>query len=215
MVSETGKYSKKIAKLYKLRDVDSFTALVEKLIKATQNDLESLRAVLKASSINAARLKLWPEAYSVATQFISGSTDQAVIKVFGEAVYHTKDSGSDLDVAEARITSLLRSSGLEEALDDADLDDLKALKSIPSIPSIVKRRVRNRKHKYPRGFDPEKPGPLPDPERWLPKNQRTKQVKNSKRLATGFQGGSVSSGTPAGPSTAQKEASKDTRRRRR
>ena len=30
-------------------------------------------------------------------------------------------------------------------------------------------KKRNRKIKYPKGFDPVNPGPEPDPERWLPK----------------------------------------------
>jgi hypothetical protein len=30
-------------------------------------------------------------------------------------------------------------------------------------------KKRNRKIKYPKGFDPKNPGPEPDGERWLPK----------------------------------------------
>ena len=30
-------------------------------------------------------------------------------------------------------------------------------------------KKRNRKVKYPKGFDPKNPGSDPDPERWLPK----------------------------------------------
>ena len=32
-------------------------------------------------------------------------------------------------------------------------------------------KKRNRKIKYPKGFDTKNPGPEPDPERWLPKWQ--------------------------------------------
>ncbi len=40
-------------------------------------------------------------------------------------------------------------------------------------------KKRNRKIKYPKGFDPANPGPEPDPERWLPKWQQS----TFKRLA--------------------------------
>ena len=40
---------------------------------------------------------------------------------------------------------------------------------------------RNRKTKYPKSFDPENPGPTPDPERWLPKWQRSKYKKLAKK----------------------------------
>ena len=30
-------------------------------------------------------------------------------------------------------------------------------------------KKRNKKIKYPKGFDPKSPGPEPDAERWLPK----------------------------------------------
>ena len=34
------------------------------------------------------------------------------------------------------------------------------------------KRRRKRKPRLPKGFDPANPGPMPDPERWLPKWQR-------------------------------------------
>ncbi|KAJ4775657.1 Signal recognition particle subunit SRP72 [Rhynchospora pubera] len=37
----------------------------------------------------------------------------------------------------------------------------------------AKAKKRKRKPKYPKGFDPANPGPLPDPERWLPKRERS------------------------------------------
>ncbi|KAL0419590.1 UNVERIFIED_CONTAM: Signal recognition particle subunit SRP72 [Sesamum radiatum] len=35
------------------------------------------------------------------------------------------------------------------------------------------KKKRKRKPKYPKGFDPANPGPPPDPERWLPKRERS------------------------------------------
>lgn len=35
------------------------------------------------------------------------------------------------------------------------------------------KKKRKRKPRYPKGFDPANPGPPPDPERWLPKRERS------------------------------------------
>lgn len=40
---------------------------------------------------------------------------------------------------------------------------------------------RKRKAKMPKNFDPENPGAMPDPERWLPKWQQSKYKKFAKR----------------------------------
>ena len=42
-------------------------------------------------------------------------------------------------------------------------------------------KKRKRKVKYPKDFNPEEPGPLPDPERWLPKWQRSRYKKIAKK----------------------------------
>ena len=42
-------------------------------------------------------------------------------------------------------------------------------------------KKRNRKIKYPAHFDEKNPGPSPDPERWLPKWQRSKFKKYAKK----------------------------------
>jgi len=34
------------------------------------------------------------------------------------------------------------------------------------------KKRKPRKPRYPKGFDPADPGPPPDPERWLPKQER-------------------------------------------
>ena len=46
--------------------------------------------------------------------------------------------------------------------------------------SQPKRRKRKRRPRYPKGFDPENPGPPPDPERWLPKHERSDFKKRRK-----------------------------------
>jgi signal recognition particle subunit SRP72 len=74
----------------------------------------------------------------------------------------------------------------------------------------IKRRVR-----YPKGFDPENPGPPPDPERWLPKHQRSKYRKKGKGkgLLRGPQGGDAGKETmntfQTGPSTATQDIAQE------
>jgi len=56
-----------------------------------------------------------------------------------------------------------------------------------------KRRSRRSKPRYPKGFDPENPQktPPPDPERWLPKRERSNyrpRKKDKNRIARGPQG---------------------------
>ena len=46
---------------------------------------------------------------------------------------------------------------------------------------FIPMKKRNRKQKLPAGFDPENPGPPVDPERWLPKWQRSKFRKMAKK----------------------------------
>merc|ERR1712061_57477 len=81
--------------------------------------------------------------------------------------------------------------------------------------SKAKRR-RKRNPRYPKGFDPENPGPPPDPERWLPKRERAefkkRMRKRDKHLARGPQGSMPTDDNAfrkQGPSTAQVEVSKD------
>ena len=49
--------------------------------------------------------------------------------------------------------------------------------------AVRAKKKRKRKPKLPKNFDPENPGPKPDPERWLPKWQRSdfKKKRNRRR----------------------------------
>jgi hypothetical protein len=42
-------------------------------------------------------------------------------------------------------------------------------------------KTRKRKIKLPKSFDPSNPGQMPDPERWLPKWQRSRFKKMAKK----------------------------------
>ena len=58
----------------------------------------------------------------------------------------------------------------------------------------ARRRRTSKKKRLPKGFDPENPGPPPNPERWLPKWQRSDYKKKrgsrhrAKEVVKGSQG---------------------------
>ena len=55
------------------------------------------------------------------------------------------------------------------------------LQSMDGGACIYIPQKRKRKPKLPKGFDPENPGPMPDPERWLPKWQQARYKKYAKK----------------------------------
>ncbi|URE43392.1 hypothetical protein MUK42_25113 [Musa troglodytarum] len=58
----------------------------------------------------------------------------------------------------------------------------------------AKTKKRKRKPRYPKGFDPANPGPPPDPERWLPKRERSSyrpKRKDKRSQVRGSQGSVV------------------------
>lgn len=58
----------------------------------------------------------------------------------------------------------------------------------------AKTKKRKRKPRYPKGFDPANPGPPPDPERWLPKRERSSfrpKRKDKRGQVRGSQGAVV------------------------
>lgn len=103
-------------------------------------------------------------------------------------------AGVDVDTLEAQIGSALTRDGysfLSNQPEAAIQGDTQG-----ENPRKEKRRKKKRKIIYPKGFDPEHPerSPLPDPERWLPKWQRTENKKLRKKrakagLVPGSQGG--------------------------
>jgi len=60
-----------------------------------------------------------------------------------------------------------------------------------------KKRPRRKKPLYPKGFDAANPGPPPDPERWLPKRDRSTYRKTKKDKRSGISRGPQGSATGA------------------
>jgi len=84
--------------------------------------------------------------------------------------------------------------GLDETMVDLSTDHISNLLGEVFVkfkknPNEKKKSKKNKKKKirYPKNFDPKKPGPMPDPERWIPKLQR-KKYKNVAKNKMAYQG---------------------------
>ncbi|KAL3516481.1 hypothetical protein ACH5RR_023383 [Cinchona calisaya] len=118
---------------------------------------------------------------------------------------------TDVEKAEAYEKQLKPLPGLK-AVDVDVLEKTSGAKPVESGPGLgiaeayetkskeKTKKKRKRKPKYPKGFDPANPGPLPDPERWLPRRERSsyRPKRKDKRAAQirGSQGAVVKEAVP-------------------
>ncbi|GLU21792.1 hypothetical protein SLE2022_379080 [Rubroshorea leprosula] len=112
---------------------------------------------------------------------------------------------------EVDVDSLEKTSGAKQ-VDGAPHVELPGAQDESKIKEKPKKK-RKRKPRYPKGFDPASPGPPPDPERWLPKRERSsyRPKRKDKRAAQvrGSQGAVVREKSEVGatatnPSTSSK-----------
>ncbi|GLT38382.1 hypothetical protein SLA2020_126380 [Shorea laevis] len=84
---------------------------------------------------------------------------------------------------EVDVDSLEKTSGAKQ-VDEAPHVELTGAQDESKIKEKPKKK-RKRKPRYPKGFDPANPGPTPDPERWLPKRERSsyRPKRKDKRAA--------------------------------
>ncbi|PQQ19039.1 hypothetical protein Pyn_33643 [Prunus yedoensis var. nudiflora] len=81
------------------------------------------------------------------------------------------------------VNSLEKTSGAKH---DEGISHVRITETYEEGKSKTKsKKKRKRKPKYPKGFDPANPGPPPDPERWLPKRERSsyRPKRKDKRAA--------------------------------
>lgn len=84
--------------------------------------------------------------------------------------------------------------GLDETMVDLSTEHISNLlgevfEKFKKNPNEKKKSKKNKKKmiRYPKNFDPKKPGQMPDPERWIPKLQR-KKYKNVAKNKMAYQG---------------------------
>ncbi|KAL9310997.1 putative tetratricopeptide-like helical domain superfamily [Arabidopsis thaliana] len=96
---------------------------------------------------------------------------------------------------------------LEKTSGAKPIEGAAASSSQEEVKKEKAKRKRKRKPKYPKGFDPANPGPPPDPERWLPRRERSsyKPKRKDKRAAQirGSQGAVTKDKQEAAPSTSK------------
>ncbi len=66
----------------------------------------------------------------------------------------------------------------------------KSRKNVGNASEGDKKKNKKKKKRFPKNYDPKKPGPMPDAERWLPKLQR-KKFKNVAKNKMAYQGASA------------------------
>ncbi|CAK9136973.1 unnamed protein product [Ilex paraguariensis] len=103
---------------------------------------------------------------------------------------------TDVEKAELYAKQLKPLPGLK-AVDVDNLEKTSGAKHVENGPQLgitepyetkskeKAKKKRKRKPRYPKGFDPANPGPPPDPERWLPKRERSsyRPKRKDKRAA--------------------------------
>ncbi|KAI3963716.1 hypothetical protein MKW98_021956 [Papaver atlanticum] len=89
------------------------------------------------------------------------------------------------------VDSLEKTSGAKHVENNADL---RIVEDEEAKGKAKSKKKRKRKPKYPKGFDPNNPAPPPDPERWLPKRERSsyRPKRKDKRAQIRGSQGSVS-----------------------
>lgn len=104
---------------------------------------------------------------------------------------------------EVDVDNLEKTSGAKHVESAADLGASDAYMTDKNKAKSKKKRKR--KPRYPKGFDPANPGPPPDPERWLPRRERSsyRPKRKDKRAAQvrGSQGAVVREKHETGVST--------------
>jgi signal recognition particle subunit SRP72 len=82
---------------------------------------------------------------------------------------------------------------VDDTMIDMSLDHFNVLVSEVFVKSKKnqggdkKKSKKNKKKRFPKNFDPKKPGPMPDVERWLPRMQR-KKFRNIAKNKLAYQG---------------------------
>jgi len=176
-------------------DIDGAVSIFDSAIKWWSNAMSSEDNKLHVIMQEAAAFKLKhgrkEEAAKLYEELVkSHGSVEALVGLIKTAAH------SDIDKAEAYEKKLKPLPGLKSV----DVDGLEktsgakhvengahvgAAEPFESKSKEKAKKKRKRKPRYPKGFDPANPGPPPDPERWLPKRERStfRPKRKDKRTA--------------------------------
>jgi len=193
--------------------------------KADGEDEQTFAAVLRIAARLAMELKdkvFAAEVFKLYLEKIDGSDSEALCGLVAALAGTSPDEAEQyaqrlqlpdyghLDPEELELSAIPKVGGLFKKREAKDAEGEGAEKA-KSAKTKKKKKIR-----YPKSYDPENPGPPPDPERWLPKRERTEFKKKMKKrdrvMLRGPQGAMPADDNAfrkQGPSTAQVEVSKD------
>ena len=197
------RFSGQILKLSRVKDAESLNTRTARLLERSVDDQDSRAATLKTACKAACRLGLWSDCLRFASD--ANQSDAAILASTGLALVRSGASDDSLASKDTLIASLI-------PVEDIDTDELLA-GPLPSRPRLLKQPSKNKKRKLTKQYPV---GSQPDPERWLPKAERTKQTRKPKKgPIVGSQGAAVVGGhfVTAGPSTAQVQVPKPKQRK--
>ncbi|RDX62095.1 Signal recognition particle subunit SRP72, partial [Mucuna pruriens] len=220
--------------LAKITDIQHLPATVATLVslKERAGDIDGAAAVLDAatkwwSNAMTEDNKLNIIMQEAASFKLRHGREEDAAKLYEELV---KSQGS-IEALVGLVTTVARMDVVKAELYEKQLKTLPGLKGIDvdslertsgvkqveaprvSVPETYEeaknktktKKKRKRKPRYPKGFDPANPGPPPDPERWLPKRERStyRPKRKDKRAAQvrGSQGAVVRDKHDAGASS--------------
>jgi len=201
-------------------DIAESLKILKDAIAFVEKKNEGLEGVLRVAMKWVGKLKSQEFAASIYRQFLEQVDGTDARALSGLAEYATDPEEALQYVRKLKVPSWKH----------IDAEELELME----IPKIVRKKKddkkgdvnvpkkRKNKIRYPKNFDPAKPGPPPNPERWLPKYERAeykkRMAKKNKGLIRGPQGSSVGGEEVSknkGPSTAHVEvASSEVPRKR-
>ncbi|CEL91633.1 unnamed protein product [Vitrella brassicaformis CCMP3155] len=210
--------------------------------KSAEEAESTLEKILHTSGELCVKLRRWEDAtrhFKMILEKIDGTDRKAACGLVAAASYHDDDlaetyadrlplpaSVQRFDPEELEFAALPKTyrgkkaeSTAAAAAAAADAEASASATDGTTSAAAAKRKAvkkRKRKIRYPKNFDPENPGPPPDPERWLPKHERSAFKKLYRRrkdqISRGPQGAMPTDANlakPAGPSTARTEVAQE------
>lgn len=90
-----------------------------------------------------------------------------------------------VEVARHNIDVIKKEKKRIQDLEAAERKKLRQAERVGDDGSL--KKTKKKKKRLPKNFDPENPGPMPDPERWLPKHLRSSARKQNKAKNKGKQ----------------------------
>ncbi|XP_024524468.1 signal recognition particle subunit SRP72 [Selaginella moellendorffii] len=174
-------------------DVQGAQTILLESVKWWEDSMEETRdEIVELLLHEAAKLKLKTKDFAGAAELYERLAKSSSSKAVGlEAITGLVSCFAETDVAKGET--------FEKQLPDVKVVDASKLEessvvpggsktiqaNVEEKPAEEKKRKRKRKPRYPKGYDPENPGPPPDPERWMPMRERSyyRPKKKDKRTA--------------------------------